>query len=621
MTLKHPMEEKQLNFNQPLLSIRRGSSTPSEINKRKTSKCSPNLPPLPYYRSELKSGPVRNPGAVPFEWEQTPGKPKHESKEQRETLEQLPLAPKLPPGRVVNQKQKSIDKASRDSPGSSSRSQRKNCTACSPEISSISKVLSEPEAEERENENEAISSSGDENVIYEDARDTLSRTESFFLNCSLSGVSGLEANAERSGAVLDPQVRDFMMGRFLPAAKAVASDTPQFVSKKHPMNREQPKLVKRVINSTLSPICYDVHNVSLHNIHGESEDEEEEDEGEYEGPEDWSAKLCGLLPRFCLLNPIPGMRDHAQIVSQVRSVCRQPAHNAPSIKNRSIKNENKDRIGNHIAEVKRITWQSGPTNKSSLKGHFGRKTIAPFKEGSPESFLGLEKGFLGLPEEPRDFRVKVDINKKGFTRLKELLADDLTEGTTGPTNPISERTLYIDSEQRAESRNSNSSSSDSRGRTPSVDYALQDVLSHCGGDEKAVSQPRGSHRADSCLLHTSEKSDQHGGQGSAKDLRKDQELSLVVHVQQPTKSDVKETIQKSGPQLVMAPLLPKSPSESWLSRTLPSMSSKNPISNTCLGNPAFKPSPLDANRGKLRRNSNGQHTLFQPPELAPILEN
>lgn len=621
MVLKHPMEEKQLNFNQPLLSIRRGSSTPSEINKRKTLKCSPNLPPLPYYRLELKSGPVRNPGAVPFEWEQTPGKPKDESKEQSETLEQLPLAPKLPPGRVANQKQKSIDKASRDSPRSSSRSQGKNCAACSPEMSSISKGLSEPEAEERENENEAISSSGDENVIYEDARDTLSRTESFFLNCSLSGVSGLEANAEQSGTFLDPQVRDFMMGRFLPAAKAVASDTPQFASKKHPTNREQPKLVKKVISNALSPICYDVHNVSLHNIHGESDDEGEE-EGEYEGPEDLSTKLCGLLPRFCLLNPIPGMKDHAQIVPQVRSVRRKPAYNAPSIKNGSTKNASKDRMGNHIAEVKRITWQSGQMNKSSLNGHFGRKTITPFKEGSPQSFLGLEKGFLGLPEEPRDFRVKVGINKKGFTRLKELLADDLTEGSTGPTNPISERTLYIDSEQRAESQNSNSSSSDSRGRTPSVDYALRDVRSHCGANEKAVSQPQGSHRANSCLLRTSEKSDQNVRRDPAKDLQKDQELSLVVHVQQPTKSDVKETIQKSSPPLVLAPLLPKSPSESWLSRTLPSMSSKNPTSKTYLGNPAFKPSPVDASWDKLRRNSDGQHTLFQPPaELAPILEN
>uniref|UniRef100_A0A7C9AJJ0 Uncharacterized protein n=1 Tax=Opuntia streptacantha TaxID=393608 RepID=A0A7C9AJJ0_OPUST len=333
MILKHPMEEKQLNFNQPLLSVRRGSSIPSEINKRKTSKCSVNLPPVPYYKSDLKSGPVTNPGAVPFHWEQTPGKPKDESKEQRETPEMLPLAPKLPPGRVANQKQNSVDKAPRDSPGSSSRSQGENSAACSSEMSSINKVLSEPEAEESEHESEAIYSSGDENVTYEDARDTLSQTESF-LNCSLSGVSGLDANAEQCGTFLDPQVRDFMMGRFLPAAKAVVSETPQFASKKHPIIREQPKLVKKVVTNKPSPICYDVHNVSLCNIHEESEDEEE-DKVEYEGPEDVSAKLCGLLPRFCLLNPIPGMRDHAQIVPEVRSVRTQPAHYAASIKNDS----------------------------------------------------------------------------------------------------------------------------------------------------------------------------------------------------------------------------------------------------------------------------------------------
>lgn len=579
MIPKKQMEDKQLNFNQPLLSVRRGSSTkaPSEvINRRKTNNCSPNLPPLPFYKSELKSGPVRNPGVVPFQWEQTPGNPKNESKkEQRETPEKLPLAPRLPPGRVTIHNKQTTNKVLKDSPGSSSRSH-----ASSPEFSSVDKVLSELVAEElekekeMEKENENVSSSEDENVTYVDAQDTLSRSESFFLNCSLSGVSGLDgANVKPSFS--DPQIRDFMMDRFLPAAKAVASETPQFASKKAPVAREEPRSIEPLnmgVKSKGSPICYDVHNISLRNIYGEGDqddDEEDEEEDAYEGPEELSAKFCGLLPKFCLLNPIPGLRDHAQIIPQVRSARTKPAYRGAS-----IKNENMDRTGNHRGEVKNTIGRNGYPNKSSSNGDFGRKCIAQSKEGSPQSFLGRERG-------------KTDIQNKGFTRFKELLEEHYaTEGKTSPSNPITERTLYIDSEQRAsESRNSNSSSSESRGRTPSVDYSLQDVHSHFAADEKATFQHKSSEMASS---------------------QRDQDLSLVVALP-------KERTEKSNPLLELAPPLPKSPSESWLSRTLPTISSKNPTSKTFLGNPGFKQSPSYPKHGRMP---------FHPrAELAPILEN
>lgn len=68
------MVQKKLNFNQPILSVRR-SSRKTDSQKRKESNV---LPMLPSHRPESNSGPVRNPGSVPFIWEQTPGQPKEE---------------------------------------------------------------------------------------------------------------------------------------------------------------------------------------------------------------------------------------------------------------------------------------------------------------------------------------------------------------------------------------------------------------------------------------------------------------------------------------------------------------------------------------------------------------
>lgn len=102
MLLKNLMEEKQLNFNRPLLSLRRFPSTVSTETdeKKRTGKSLPNVRRLPCYRPELKSGPVRIPGTVPFVWEQYPGRPKAESHAQTRS----PIIPKPPPGRVLKAK-------------------------------------------------------------------------------------------------------------------------------------------------------------------------------------------------------------------------------------------------------------------------------------------------------------------------------------------------------------------------------------------------------------------------------------------------------------------------------------------------------------------------------------
>ncbi|CAH1421662.1 unnamed protein product [Lactuca virosa] len=72
-------------------------------SKRKNGNSLPTISPSPSY----KSGPLRNPGTVPFVWEHTPGKPKDETKTQKHIKY---LVPKPPPGRISKpKKQESLE--------------------------------------------------------------------------------------------------------------------------------------------------------------------------------------------------------------------------------------------------------------------------------------------------------------------------------------------------------------------------------------------------------------------------------------------------------------------------------------------------------------------------------
>ncbi|TKY48937.1 hypothetical protein E2542_SST26361 [Spatholobus suberectus] len=300
MILKDLMEEKQLNLNQPLLSVRRFSSTViSETDhKSKTDNSLARLPPPHAYKSELKSVPVRNAGTVPFVWEKTPGRPKDESKLETQAVEKPPITPNFPPGRVSKIKQQSLTEMRTGSTLSNSHS-----------VASFDKRVTKYSKEETKEKEISDSDDGDE--AYEDALDTLSRTESFFMSCSVSGLSGWdEQEVQPSGSFSsDQQARDFMIDRFLPAAKAMTSEAPQYASKKAFVGQEQQKQKNKEVN-TESSIPLNQHRPkALTHYTQDIDKEESEDESdvcnEYEN---YTTTTCGLFPRFCLLNPIPGSR-------------------------------------------------------------------------------------------------------------------------------------------------------------------------------------------------------------------------------------------------------------------------------------------------------------------------
>ncbi|MCL7048280.1 hypothetical protein MKW94_018952, partial [Papaver nudicaule] len=284
-------EEKQLDFNAPFLSVRRLSSSSGSsdrnIKRNENSKKSSSIRP-PYYKPELKSGPIRHAGAVPFIWEQTPGTPKDHESSTNPLFEsperRMPVTPKLPPGRVVEIKPPPPEKEFREEPPPRnevvkvsqisklvSYSRRNKLFSGSDNTTTTTNNVSKLEAVKDVGLVEKKGSTdsegdGDDDDAFIDAQDTLSRSESFFFNCSISGVSGLDGCEDAKPASgtfsTDPKTRDFMMGRFLPAAKALASDTPQYaprrqgVAAREPLPRQLPRVVNEDTSNLLQITPY-----------------------------------------------------------------------------------------------------------------------------------------------------------------------------------------------------------------------------------------------------------------------------------------------------------------------------------------------------------------------------
>ncbi|KAG4933424.1 hypothetical protein JHK87_047426 [Glycine soja] len=146
-------------------------------HKGKSDNSLARLPLPPAYKLELNSVPERNAGNVPFEWEKAPRRPKDESKLQTQDFEKPPFTSNFLLGRVSKTKQQSLAETRTGSTLSNSQS-----------VASLDKKATKhSKAETREKES---SGSNDGDKAYEDARDSLSRTESFFMSCSVSGLSG-----------------------------------------------------------------------------------------------------------------------------------------------------------------------------------------------------------------------------------------------------------------------------------------------------------------------------------------------------------------------------------------------------------------------------------------------
>ncbi|KAF6174020.1 hypothetical protein GIB67_039971 [Kingdonia uniflora] len=665
--LKNLMEEIQLDFNAPLLSVRRFSSTTtSEGKDNKSIEISlGHKSSLPFYKSELKSGPVRNPGEVPFMWEQIPGRPKDGAGSEIKPLKRPPIAPKLPPGRILEFKQQSAaDKEFKDI--NAIRSRNDNILSTGHTISYLNDNVTKLKSSQGTAKGKKDYDSEDGDDTFTDARDTLSRTESFFFNCSVSGVSGLDdMNAKPSGIFsTDPQTWDFMMGRFLPAAKAMSSETPHYAPRKPPVRHEEAPQLKKVVNDDMRLALYQSRpNVVPQYTHDTEEDEseDEEEEDDYDDTE-MSTKACGLLPRFCfknslcLLNPVPAMKvripSHATSVRKIKTQIK--VTNSKSHCDKNVGENNWEAVYKHkqmnalqpledesklTSESNRITCSSDsqtPDGSSSYR-HSSGGGISPYRNEVTPSPFHEGMGFLGVPEPVKSNKaISLDSHKRPHNNFHDILSHHNWKQGSGSPSPI-EKTLYIDSVNGVETLNA----SDIRGIVEFGDEDSEILVVNRGMEESCIrdinnftlskvrgtSGPANSNTA-GANLQSSGRSNLGGNIHRGKEYRKsnnlDQEYRYSLISRVPTSVNSNFSEEKSlkedgqGKSILLAllpPPLPKSPSESWLWHTLPSVSSRNGrqlhpskhSSNTSSTNPKWE---------TIVKTSNMKHGLLRISEVA-----
>ncbi|KAK6124288.1 hypothetical protein DH2020_041979 [Rehmannia glutinosa] len=623
LKIRYSMEKRQLDFNAPLLSARRYSSptNSSELVKRKVFEKRPpskqQSPPL--NKSEWEPEAVTKPAAVPFHWEHTPGRPK--TGVETPNVGRISDAiwrssgeiPKLPPGRLSG--------PSRYSSGEQNIYRPQIEAFSFSDHASLLEKLNDSLKCKDESESES------EDDAYSDALDSLSLTESWSLNYSVSGISGYHSSGVKPSGTfcVDKQTREFMMNRFLPAAKAVVIETPQYVVKKPTVLNEQPKEMKKVVSGELRLLKQYGADALPYQSRYIDNWESGDEEPESKVPVKKSGKTWGILPRFCvknslcLLNPIPGLKSKTRtpttpLIGEVKRL-RRNALSGPLDKNAcQVPHKKKFHSGLLSRDLPRIedkltndsyqflnSRDSPKSGLSSLR-RYRSGSISPYRNESPKSAFREGAGFLGVPKEVENFNAnKIASSRKLFKALQDVSRTQINErGSSGLTSDVMEKTVYVDS----------------------INKKADALGDFCGERSKVF--------ADSWQMEEkyAVKSDQHIPSPKFADEVKDskpnrsldQESKTLERNEMP--SDVKFGIKEeekselengresdSTMKSPLPPPLPKSPSESWLWRTLPSISLGNPFAHSRRNSQlnSKKGSATDAKWETIVKTSNLRH--------------
>lgn len=546
------MEDKRLNINQPLLSVRRLSpKAASQKNEnRKFGSYLPTMPPIEPFKTEFKLDPLKNTGSIPFVWEHSPGRPKDDESHNQIQPKEYPLGlPKLPPGRISKPRKKDSDNITQD------HVHLHLHTNLPKDRSSLQSVFQTEEKKSRFERSKSMkkeirsdSSEGDDNnnETFMDALDTLSRgDQSSFYNCSTSGVNvNVNSTHDQSDVMntsgilrSDPKLRDFMMGRFIPAAKAMASETQTphhhlYSSRKQIFRDNHPREVKKLANMENKKLQLRYGPMFLQDT---KEEEEEEDdsyheyyEHEYEH-ENSSFKFCGLLPRFCsrgslnLVGPVPGIGMKPMRISRT--------HASSNSLGSFIEIEKRSLTRSHLVKHHDSIGTSNQKNHNH-NHNYNFNHNHPKLEGS--KLYNRLQGCGFSESSVSENESSSSSSQKKRLSFKELLNDKnnlKNERVRDNQDSIIEKTLYVDTE--------NSIPSNVKQENTDTDT-----------------------------------------QG---------------HVETQTQTQVVDQSPKdsedSAYDTPTPPPLPKSPSDSWLGRTLPSVSSNNK-QTTIRWNPRFRPSDM-----------------------------
>ncbi|XP_061367694.1 uncharacterized protein LOC133310732 [Gastrolobium bilobum] len=178
------MDERKLNINAPLMSVRHSSGPSPSLTEAKR-KILEKQQALPFYKSDTTLDQITEPVAVPFNWEHISGRPKGNGGSEPRPLEEASITPNpcLPPGKSTNVAKQPLEKECNVANKFRSSSKSNSLS------DSVSKIDCDKEGKDEKIKN---MEEDDDDVFYSDALETLSPTESFSTNCSVSGVSSLD---------------------------------------------------------------------------------------------------------------------------------------------------------------------------------------------------------------------------------------------------------------------------------------------------------------------------------------------------------------------------------------------------------------------------------------------
>ncbi|KAK7302949.1 hypothetical protein RJT34_13846 [Clitoria ternatea] len=639
------MAERKLNINAPLMSVRRSSATPPSLTEAK-KKILEKRHTLQYYKSDMAMDQVTEPVAVPFNWEHIPGRRKGNnggSEPQplpKGTSSSITPSPRLPPGKLTNATKQPLEKECKVPNKLKSSNKSKSFNVSVAKIDCDKERKAEKIVESRRSNVMEEEDDDDDDGVYSDALEALSATESFSVNCSVSGVSGLDNLGTKKFGTFstDQQTRDFMMSRFLPAAKAMTLQPPQYSSKKQSvLVEQQPRDVSKLVREEKKPLP-NKHTTSVIPFVGHCQEEESEDEvNDYEcdNSANFTAKGCGLLPQLhvrnslCLLNPVAGMKIKDQVplpsaneavkpdkkISHIRSFSPVPAVK----KAWEAIHRSKSSSGAASPEMQegRKKWTSD-SNRFTFSGELLPGRLSPFRRSraaaagvspcrsKPQSpFRGTK--LLGDSKEAENLKAsaKLKFYSGSLGNVQDVLSQRAKRSSYSG-NLTMEKTLYIDTASTVKLSTSNPSSLDNKRRIDTVDPYLdkrkgkesnfslessQKIKQVQAVEEKGTFDSEMLSSTDSIppllysILNLTVKECK--DEGLANDPNTNQEPESLQVVQGSCSDDSKTGSEqivlanasgKGGAELAVSPLpppLPKSPSESWLWRALPLVAVKN----------------------------------------------
>ncbi|KAK4421155.1 hypothetical protein Salat_2066000 [Sesamum alatum] len=515
------MEKSQLDFSAPILSIRRFSSdsNSSELpNRQVTEKLRSSRQQSP---TDWEHVTVTEPASVPFQWEQVPGRPKCEVQIQVRTSEE-----------------------------SSNSGERANINR--PQIEAF---LFGDHATLLEELRESLNCRDESGTVSDgDAYSNALQTESWSLNFSVSGLSGYQSSGVKPSGTfsVDRQTRDFMMDRFLPAAKAVVLEFPNYVVKKPRVVNEQPKPVKKVIPGDRKRLLgYSGSYPLQYYIQYAGNVQREDGAHKYTFPVKKSGKCRLIIPLFCakdsscLLSTSSGMKLKFQGPTSSAADARRLTRNGhcrPSDKNNSPvlhkRKSNSGLLSRDQPEIKnKLTGNANQLNSSRIANESGG--LSPFRRYRSSSISPSRSKSQNSPslddvhKKVANYTAnKIASSRKFLEFLQDVSRNQLNERGSGPRGDAVEKTVYIDCPSKTD-------------QDTSCPNTLEEgkKLSH--------------HRLD----------------------QESRALEFTGKLPSDTKSGMKDT-DPHPLKPHFPPPLPKSPSESWLWRTAPSIYSGNPFSKS-----------------------------------------